>query len=415
MISTVRRFNRDLQVRFFLHFAEKLFEGLVVPFFVIYATQRLDATYVGFGLLAVAVAAAFVSLNGGHWADGLGRRRVLLPTETVKTAALVLLTLAVWGDAGIAWVFALYFVVAALNAIAGPVGEAVTLDAAKPHEMKSVYAVLYWLTNLGRSVGTILGVVLFEWVGFEALTAICTAFSALSAWLVIARLRETRAAGAVGPVVNIFSKYRDVFTDGTMMLYVGASTLNHGIAVQLAYYIAARLAREFPDQTLFTLGTTPVVVTGVAMFGVLRLQTNLIAMFGVGPMQRVTGNVDPRLLFTVGPLIAGCAFAVMMVSNSAWVLIGAMTAYTLSEVAYQPVKQALLAQIAPADARGRYAAVRSFDFRLALIIGAGFVSLSAWFSPEVLAGAVLAMGACVAAALLAVWRRVNRAPALAES
>ncbi len=37
-----------------------------------------------------------------------------------------------------------------------------------------------------------------------------------------------------------------------------------------------------------------------------------------------------------------------------------MTAYTLSEVAYQPVKQSLLAQIAPEDARGRYAAVRSF-------------------------------------------------------
>ncbi len=240
----------------------------------------------------------------------------------MKTAALVFLTLAVLADVGIAAIFCLYFVVAALNAIAGPVGEAVTLDAAKPEEMKSVYAILYWLTNLGRSIGTILGVLLFQSMGFSALTAICAAFSALSAWLVTTRLRETHKAHAGTAAVNIFSKYRDVFTDRTMMLYVAASMLNHGIAVQLAYYIAARLAREFPDQTLFSFVSAHVVVTGISMFGVLRLQTNLIGIFCVGPIQRLTAHVHPLLLFSVGALIAGSAFTVIMVSNSAWVLLG---------------------------------------------------------------------------------------------
>ncbi|VVO97686.1 Multidrug resistance protein MdtH [Pseudomonas fluorescens] len=405
--------GKSVKIRLFLHFVEKFIEGAVAPFFIIYLSQRLGEFTVGAALVGVMVLAGAASLVGAHFADVRGRRRVLLPMELIKAGALLMLVGLLLLDRGQTPVlgYALLFLYAwvlVCNGISVPVSEALVLDAVPPGDLRRVYAYLYWITNMARGVGTVAGVLLYE-LDFAAVVAMTALLATAGAWVVAFHLEETARLDTRRPVrfVEMLSEYRAVLQDRLMLTYVIATTLNFGIAVQLAYYVAVRLSREFGTQTLWSLDDWQPVITGVVMFGILRLETNVIAVCLTHLAQKLTKDIPPLLLYVIGPVIATAGFVVLMVSNDAWTLIAAMALYTLGELLYAPAKMALIARIAPPQARSRYAAVRAFDFRLALILGAASVALAPFVPSWVMAVLVAAMGLGVIVLLITVERRLR--------
>src|SRR5262249_465638 len=135
-----------------------------------------------------------------------------------------------------------------------------------------IYGLVYWLTNLARALGTVLGSILFAW-SFAAAVALAATLAITGFAMVAWRLDESWQPGACAPVglARILREYRSVLRDRRFAVYVLAGICDFGVAVQLASYVAVRLASEFPAQHPWPGGP---LVTGVFMFAILRMQGN---------------------------------------------------------------------------------------------------------------------------------------------
>ncbi|QRN41364.1 MAG: MFS transporter [Neisseriaceae bacterium] len=403
------KFNSHLKIRFFIHFTEKLFEGLVIPFFVIYISGYINPTVVGLSLLLITIISTVASLWGGYISDLKGRRKITIYSELVKTVALFFISIAIFIHINFYIIILLYLVICTLNSVVSSVSEAFTLDVLKQDQAKDVYNILYWLTNLGRSVGTISGVILYDMYGFNSLTFICGIFSLVSLFLVISKLQETVLVKAdiQSTPNNFINQYKIIFKDKKLLYLLLANTLHFGISIQLTYYIAMRLSIEFPMQKIIAVGTYVVAITGIQMFGILRLQTNFMVILLSPWVQRATKYINNWHIFIIFPILASICFAVMMVSNSAWILMLSMTFYTLSEMVYLPVLQSLLVYVAEKNSRAKYTSIKSLDFRLAMVIGSIFIMMSKFFPSYVLAYVIIIMGLMVTYFSLKLIQKIN--------
>ncbi|MFH4354466.1 MAG: MFS transporter [Neisseriaceae bacterium] len=401
--------SKHLKIRFFIYFSEKFFEGLVIPFFIIYASKELSAALLGAALVAITFLSTISGLWGGYIADFLGRRRILLSAELLKTLTLFLLSLLVFKKYNISFALTVYLAVQIMASILSAVSEAVTLDILKPEQFKQAYSTLYWLNNLGRSTGTILGVILYEGYGFYSLPFLCALFSSISTLLIATQMKETQSLESYSLIhqKGFLNQYKKTLSDKNILIFLLANILHFSIALQLTYYVAMRLSLEFPQQKLLTVGGYVLLINALQIIGVLRLQTNFMVILLNRWTQKIAQPLKLTTIFTIFPLLAATNFSIIMVSNSAWKLIFCMAIYTFSEMIYLPALHALLPQFVPEHARAKYSSIKSLDLRVAMLVSSMFVFLADFFPPTTLAYMIIAIGVTMVLFLLKLLKNLN--------
>ena len=363
--------RRVIGIRLAILFLEKFSEASVFPFMALRFTERMGARTAGAMMVVAFFLSMLAGIYAGHLADTRGRRPVLLSSEWVRTLLLMGLAAACWPGVDAPWLaFGLFIGVVTAAGLSTPTAEALVIDLVTPETAKRLYNSVYWVTNVARSSGTLVGAALYT-VAFAGMLSGLAVASALISLLITLTLEETWRVPEPRPFRpgELVREYVSVLRDRRFLRYVLANLLSLGVAAQLAHYVAVRLGTTTGPHTLVSLAEHAVVLDGAQLFGLLRIENGVMVVLLAHLVQRLGRGLDERRLFGWGFALFGLGFAVLATSDAAWMLVLFTAVFTVGELMYAPGKLALLAQLAPEASRSRYAAVNTLAFRVALMLG----------------------------------------------
>lgn len=358
---------------------------LVVVFLSIYIESELK---LGVGLAAwtfgaYGCGALIASVVGGHLADGIGRRTVML--------------IALLGGAGVLIIFsslrspaAIVIAAFGFSLVADmyrPAASAMIADLVEPRDRVHAFGLMYYAINLGQSIAPVIGGYVasrsFQWLFWgDAFT------TSLYAAIIFFTIRETlpgrtgRAeSGPVAPNVPLRQALKHILRDRPFMVYVLASFLTAMVYMQC-------------------LSTFPMYLNmkgiGVGTYGKLIAINPIMIVVLQLPITAAITRFHRGTVIVVGTAIIAVGFGATGLVDTTSMFALTIMIWTLGELFQAPLMQAIVSDMAPVDMRGRYMGMFSMSFSSAIMIGAplGGLVLQRWGGPYVWAG-------CLATGLLA--------------
>ncbi|GAB1643277.1 MDR family MFS transporter [Krasilnikovia sp. MM14-A1259] len=346
--------------------------AFAIVYLAIYLTGPLhfSQTQAGLVLGAYGAGGALGTVSGGVLADRWGRRPTLL-TAQFGAAALML---ALGFGRGF-WQLAIgAFLLGVFAEAARPAFQAMMIDVVRPQDRLRAFAFNYWAINLGYSFAAILA-------GFAAhadylllfvVDAGTTAVTAVTTLLFLAESRPERADGrrlthpAAGGPASGASPGRPaglgvVFRDRVFLGYLGLNLLIVLVLMQHMSTLPITMTTQGLSTT--TYGWV-VAVNGIMIVAGQLFVPRLLA-----------GRARSRIL-AVAAVLIGAGFGLCALADTAWLFAGTVAIWTLGEMIQSPSNSALVAELSPAELRGRYQGVSSLSWSaataLAPIVG-GYV------------------------------------------
>jgi MFS family permease len=337
-------------------FIDRLGGTLLFPFLTLYVTRRFDVgmTEVGilFGLMSAANTVG--GMLGGALADRLGRKGMLIAGLVVSGLSSLAM--------GLVGTFELFFAVVLfvglVGSMGGPAQQAMVADLLPEGKQAEGFGIFRVLVNICYIIGPTVG-------GLVAarsylLLFVCDAvFSSITAVVVLLAIRETRPAPREHEpeqtLAQTFAGYRRVLQDTTFVLFVGACILMTVVYIQLYTTLAVYLRDAH----------------GISERGfgaIMSLNATMVVLFQF-PITRWIAKYRPLILMMVGTLLYAIGFGMYGFASTYVLFLAAMVVITVGEMIVMPTSQALVAQIAPEDMRGRYMAVFGFSWMIPSAIG----------------------------------------------
>ncbi|HWU88222.1 MAG TPA: MFS transporter, partial [Kofleriaceae bacterium] len=257
-----------------------------------------------------------------------------------------------------------------------------------PAQRIHAYGLLHWVINIGFAFATIIGGLLAE-VDFTILFLADAATMAAYGVIVLALVPETRPAAAA-PVPETKAEARasrSWLADGPFLILVALTLLLALLPNQAGSTLSAHMTWQ---------GFTPAAFGAVmAVNGVLIIA--LQPSFAAWSTKR-----DPSRVLAAASLLYGLGIALHGLAPSVGLHAAAVSVWTIGEIFEAPSRAAVVAAMAPADARGRYQGAVVMAFGAAQLIAP---KLGTWTwehaGPDALWSGCLAAGIAVALAHLA--------------
>jgi DHA1 family multidrug resistance protein B-like MFS transporter len=315
---------------------------------------------------------------------------------------LVLMTVAYFADWGPLAVYFSYAIVKFGTNLALPANDSTIIDVTPPEDRKYVYTVNYWVINLALGGGALIGGFLYG-THFGAVIlggAIGMGFALAVTVLLVAETKpvmkpeSTAAAAAPGKLrgwAQFAEGYRVVLVDSTFRRLIIVATLVLTLEGQLSTSIGIRLSYAFPVQYVFPFGD----VDGVQMLGVLKAVNTVLVVLLALQVNTLLRRLPDRIRLYAGITLYAGGFAVLAVTDIAWVLLLAAVVLTIGELMNTPVQQGLLAELAPEQGRPRYMAAYYLHIRFGQVVNSLLISLSAVLSTQGMAGIYLLFGVVI--------------------
>lgn len=312
---------------------------VVVPFLVYFlgdrgiADERIPAV-----LGALGVGGLVGPVLGGYLADRLGRRTTLLASLLGAAAALGLL----YAAPG-AWTMAAAALLLGSASSAGlPPASSIVADATPPGLRQRAYALQYWGVNVGTAVAGVLGGFLAE-RGYGLLFAVDAATFLAFAVIVALRLpdvpRVADDGGAGEEAGRAGAGYGVVLRDRLMLVVLVV------LGVQLFVY---SLTESVLALAVRDAGLPPTVYgTLAAVNAVVVVLLQPWAAARVARLPQLPALAASGALVTVGVAATGLAHDPLTFGLTVLV-------WSVGEVISGGIAAAVVADLAPADARGRY-------------------------------------------------------------
>ena len=390
--------HRNVRVRIGLAFVHKLIDAMILTFIAIYLAAHVGIATTGALILIFAVFAVFGMLLGGHLSEMWGRRPVLIVGDVIGTAFLVLMTVAYFAEWGPLAVYFSYAIVKFGTNMALPANDSTIIDVTPPEDRKYVYTVNYWVINLALGGGALLGGFLYG-SHFGAVIlggAIGMGFALLVTVLLVAETKPGSTTEVAAPAklrgwAQFTEGYRVVLVDSTFRRLIIVATLVLTLEGQLSTAIGIRLSNDFGVQYVFPFGD----VHGVQMLGVLKAVNTVLVVLLALQINTLLRRMPDRVRVYAGITLYAGGFAVLAVTNTAWVLLLAVVVLTVGELMNTPVQQGLLAELAPDEGRPRYMAAYYLHIRFGQVVNSLLISLSAVLATQGMAGIYLIFGVVI--------------------
>ncbi|MGN6243107.1 MAG: MDR family MFS transporter [Motilibacteraceae bacterium] len=365
--------------------------AFVVPFLAIYLTSGLhrSVSYAGLVLALLGLGGTAASLAGGVLADRIGRRPTLLGAQLGTAVSLVGLGL-VHGQAAVAgWALLYGFFANATR----PAFSATMTDVVAPQDRVRACSLNYWAINLGFAIAPVLAGFLAQvsylllFLG-DALTTLALA------GIVFLRVPETHphldrraeVGAASGPRPPAGSTL-DAVRDPVFMAFTGLAFLLALVFMQLSSTLPVAMAAD---------GLSP------AQYGTAVSANGLLIVLLTVPATVWLSRFARSRVLAVAALLLGGGFALTAAASTWGAYVGTVVVWTLGEILNAPVSSAVVADLAPAHARGRYQGVYSFAWGAASFLAP---LLGAWVY-DALGGTVLWLACGVIGVVVAVGQLV---------
>ncbi|QFG27520.1 MFS transporter [Actinomadura sp. WMMB 499] len=360
---------------------------MVEPFLGLYLTtvRGLSLAQAGAVMALLGAGSLAGQFVGGVLADRIGRRATLT-AATVGTGAAML---ALGHARGLPALAASALALGLLLDMYRPASQAMVADLISPADRPRAFGLLFWAVNLGWAVAMVLGGTLarqgFLWLFWiDALT--CAAFGVL-VWRAVP---ETRAAP--GRSGSGRGGYLRALRDRVMVAYVAVTLLYTFVLMQ-------------------GMTTLPLAMRedglGPQAYG-LAIAANGVLIVIVQPLVNAwLSRRDHSRVLVAGFVLVGVGYGLTAFASSVPAYTATILVWTCGEIVAAAVLQAVVADLAPDDLRGRYSGLFGTawagGFLLAPLGGTQLLGLG---------GPSLLWTTCLALALAAAAGQLALAPAI---
>jgi MFS family permease len=344
-------------------FIDRVGGTLLFPFFSLYLTQKfgIGMTQAGFVLGLFALFGLFGGAIGGALTDKFGRKKLILfglIFSAISTLGLGLIN-------EFAMLIPMAILVGLLSDVAGPAHSAMIADILPDSQRAEGFGLLRVVGNLAWIIGPTIGGFVANY-SFLALFILDAIISCIVAFLFFLLMPETKPQAAEGSphesILSAFRGYGQVIKDHSYMAFLFAAILM-GLVYQQMYNSLSVYLRDAHGISTSGYGfllTTSAIVVILLQFWVTR---------------RIKER-PPFLFMALGTVFYAIGFSMFGFVSSYWLFMSAIIIITIGEMVIMPISQALAANFAPAEMRGRYMAAFGLSWMLPATIGpsmAGYV------------------------------------------
>ncbi|MBF2442784.1 MFS transporter [Listeria innocua] len=377
-----KELHPNIRARILIQFLSKIIGSMIFPFMAIYFSMEINSKVAGILLMINVLAQFLAGMYGGHLADIIGRKKLMVAGELLKVFSFLGMVLCNSPIFHSPWItFVMLLLIGVAQGLINPAGEAMLIDVSTPENRSFMYSVSYWANNLSMMIGIIVGGWFFVDYLFPLLVALFI-MSFVTAWLTISLISETLKQKAVLKkgsygLVGMLKNYGQVLHDYRFLLYTIGGIAVMSIEFQRSNYISVRLAEDFQALLVHFGPLGNITLNGVQIVSVLTaVNTLFIVLFTVPVARFVTKRAQQPIMY-IGFTLFAIGFAVCAFANNLAVLLLATAVLSIGELLYVPTRQTILAAIVDDNRRGAYMAFNGIIFQIGKMIG----SVSLVFAP----------------------------------
>jgi MFS family permease len=353
-----REFPRKFWIVVLVSFIDKVGGTLVFPFFSLYVTHKFGVgmTQAGVVLGLISLFSFIGGIIGGAVTDRLGRRKPIL--FGLVFSALSSLALGFVNEFRL--LYPLAVLIGLLSDVGGPAQGAMIADILPENQRQDGFGILRVSSNLAWIIGPTVG-------GFVASRSFLAVFimdaviSCVVALLFAMLMPETRPPAHEDhherSMFETFGNYRFVLQDLPYVAFLVAGILMGVVYLQMYNSLSVYLrdVHGITPQAYSLLLTVSAITVIAFQFWVLSLIRH-----------------RPRfLMMSVGTLFYMAGFSMFAFVSAYWLFAAAVVVITIGEMIVVPTGQAIAANFAPAQMRGRYMAMYELMGKFPATIGPG--------------------------------------------
>lgn len=376
--------HRNIKIRIITSFLTRTVSTMIFPFMAIYFSIKLGSAIAGALLLINVLAALIIGLYGGYVGDRLGRKKVMIIGQSIQVVSIACMGIANSDYVDSPWLTFVFMLVNSLGSgLMNPATEAMLIDVSTPENRKVMYSINYWAINLSIAIGAIFGGLLFENYRLQ-LFIVLTAVAVITLYVMAVYMEEVYVARKTVEKKNVLKdmadSYKVVMKDRAFLIFCAASICTLSLEFQINNYLGIRLQKEFETvHFLFGNGFT-FDLTGIRMLSWISAENTILVVLCSALLIKMLKSFNDLKILYVGLFIYTIGFTILGTSNSLWILLIAGLFQTVGEMMYVPVRQSIMADMVPDEARGSYMAINGMVFQVAKMNGALGVMLGSFIA-----------------------------------
>jgi MFS family permease len=306
--------------------------AFTLPFLAYFFARdlHLRASAVGGILAAFGAGSLLAALTAGWMSDRFGRRRLLLASQVAT--AVVTAAFAFTRNAEVFAVLVPLFGVA-IN-LPNPVLRALVADIVEVDRRPRAYATLGWATALGAATAPIVGGLIVASGGFTPLFLVDAATTLAYAVITYARIAETSPRPSEG-IRRLPVLLRD---------HALAAVVVSNLCFAIVY---------FQGQA-----TLPIVLArhGIksSAFGLVLASGTIVTLLLQIPLASILQRLPRHRAIAAGCITTGLGFTLTAFAGSVSAYAATVAVWSLGALAVTPLTAALVSELSPDAARGRY-------------------------------------------------------------
>lgn len=367
-------------------FIDNIGGSLLFPFLTLYVTQKFNVSLIDIGWIHVVSTMVNVvgTSVGGAMADKYGRKTIGL--VGLFGSALITIPLGLTNNWEVFIIFNL--LTAFMGHFAGPAFQALLADLLPSEKRAQGYGAMRIIANLSVAIGPLLGGLLAS-RSFLLLFIIDCILSVTTGIILLFKMPETRpdeaaSASSKQSLKDTFSGYGAVLKDR--------------VFITLVFLIVLTMMVYMNYNTTLSVYLNRLHGISAKQFGyLLTINASMVVLFQFS-VSKVTAKFKQPLMMFIGTMLYAVGFSMIGFGNAYFWFVLAFVIITIGEMISAPLYQAMVAEFAPVDMRGRYMAFLNISYSFAGAIGplaAGYVMESSHPNWVWLGGGII----CAVAAL----------------
>jgi len=338
-----------LQIYFMLilGFLLSLGRNIAFPYLAMFLTGSrqdgglaFDPSFVGFMIMIGGLTYTFTLLATGSLCDRFGRKRMMLASMIPQ----IFLTAAYAYVHTYIEFLLIYAVNGIIIAFYDPAFGAMVADLVGPSRREEVYGLSYMISNIGTVIGPPIGGVIASINGYPILFVYTSLFIAVSAVAFALLIKESRPE-EVGNVS--LSQFAGIFKDRVFILFCFMGAMTNLLYTQL--YGLLSVYTQY-------VGFEPYI------FGIFFSVNGAMVVTLQIPIRKGTMKLGATKAFIIAQLLYAAGFTYFMVAADFLQFLAGIVVLTLGEIIFVPASSGFVANLAPADMRGRYMAMLGLFF-----------------------------------------------------
>lgn len=361
--KTYSEYPRKFWMVVLVSFIDRVGGTLLFPFFSLYITQKFNVgmTEAGFVLGLFAISGLFGGMVGGALTDKFGRKKLIIIGLLFSASTTLLLGFITQFRS----IIPLAILAGFLGELAGPAHSAMIADILPENQRNEGFGVLRVVSNMAWIIGPTIGGFVANY-SFRALFITDAVISSLVAFLFYKLISETQpeisAEQQHQSILSTFRGYGQVLRDYAFVAFLFA-----GILMGLVYQ------QMYNSLPVFLRDVHNVNPSGYGFLLTSSAITVILLQFWIS---RRIKSLPSFLVMATGVLFYAIGFSMFAYVSAYWLFILAIVIITFGEMLVMPTSQALAANFAPVDKRGRYMAVFGLIWMIPATIGpsaAGYI------------------------------------------